>query len=105
MTLQKLLFDCNYEEISELLQKLKFPNLKGELINTTDFRNQYPIFLCIYIRENFRKIGNIEKSNTMLEIFELLLNNNGKIRIRNEERRTPLEEVIAYVRSNLNLAR
>lgn len=34
----------------------------------------------------------------MLEIFKLLLNNNGKIRIRNEERRTPLEEVIAYVR-------
>ena len=98
MTLQKLLFDCNYEEISDLLLKLKFPNLKSELINTTDFRNQYPIFLCIYLSENFRKNDNKEKSNKMLEIFKLLLNNNGKIRIRNEERRTPLEEVIAYVR-------
>lgn len=98
MTLQKLLFDCNYEEISDLLLKLKFTNLKSELINTTDFRNQYPIFLCIYLRENFRKNDNIEKSNKMLEIFKLLLNNSGKIRIRNEERRTPLEEVIAYVR-------
>lgn len=98
MTLPKLLFDCNYEEISDLLLKLKFTNLKSELINTTDFRNQYPIFLCIYLRENFRKNDNIEKSNKMLEIFKLLLNNSGKIRIRNEERRTPLEEVIAYVR-------
>lgn len=98
LTLQKLLFDCNYDLINELLQKLKFPSLKGELINTQDFRNQYPIFLCIYLRENYRKIKDVEKANKMLEIFKLLLNNNGKIRIRNEERRTPLEEVIAYVR-------
>lgn len=52
------------------------------------------MFLCIYLRE--AKINEKKDRDTLLNIIKLLIHNNIKIRIRNLDKRTPLEEAISY---------
>lgn len=54
------------------------------------------MFLCIYVRENY-KINNKEKRKNVLEIVKRFIQHHVRIRIRNEDKRTPLEEAVTYV--------
>lgn len=95
-TLQKFIFDCDYEAIASTISQFEYdPELVSKLINSEDLRGNHPLFLCIYLREIHK--GNEAKREAILKIIQLFLANGLKIRIRNDEKRTPLEEAISYV--------
>lgn len=58
--------------------------------------------MCIYLREENRREENEEASLIYLEIVKLLILYHVKIRIRNEEKRTPLEVAVANVSLRIN---
>eukprot|EP00340_Litonotus_pictus_P005555 CAMPEP_0170528098 /NCGR_PEP_ID=MMETSP0209-20121228/13590_1 /TAXON_ID=665100 ORGANISM="Litonotus pictus, Strain P1" /NCGR_SAMPLE_ID=MMETSP0209 /ASSEMBLY_ACC=CAM_ASM_000301 /LENGTH=581 /DNA_ID=CAMNT_0010819089 /DNA_START=373 /DNA_END=2115 /DNA_ORIENTATION=+ len=95
-TISKLIFNCDLGGIEELIKKMeKSPDLVSKVINTEDARNIQPLFLCIYLREAYRDKDE-EKRKIYLEIIKLFIKYHVKIRIRNEDKRTPLEEAVSY---------
>jgi len=72
-------------------------NYISKLLNTEDLRNIQPLFLLIYLRQSYRNT-NDEKRAILLNIIKLFVQYHVKIRIRNEEQRTPLEVAVSYVR-------
>jgi hypothetical protein len=100
--LQRHIFDCNYQAVKELIERFEDEeHLVTKLINTEDLRGINPLFLIIYLRECHK--DDIDKKSALRDILLLLLNNKLHIRIRNEEKRTPLEEAIAYVSQYINI--
>lgn len=94
--LQRFIFDCDYENVVKLIAQFEGEvELIAKLINSEDSRGNYPLFLCIYLRETYKQ--DHERRSALLKIIEFLLSNGLKIRIRNDEKRTPLEEAISYV--------
>ena len=94
--LQRHIFDCNYQAVKDLIEGFEDEeHLITKLINTEDLRGINPLFLIIYLREIYK--NDIEKKAALKDIFLLLLRNKLHIRIRNEDKRTPLEEAIGYV--------
>lgn len=92
---QKYIFDFNYHEIYNLLLKFEENQpLLSKLINGEDVRGNAPLFLIIYLREIFK--NDKEKKEILKKILVLLLENKVLIRIRNDDKRTPLEEAISY---------
>lgn len=94
--ISKIIFNCDYEEIEKLIKKFEYNSeFISKLINTEDCRKNTPLFLCIYLRESL-KIED-KKRRDILNIIKLLIKYHVKIRIRNEDKRTPLEEAISNV--------
>ncbi len=57
--------------------------------------------MCIYLREALKNQPNkVQEKEILLKIIKILIKYNVRIRVRNEDKRTPLEEAVAYV-SNL----
>lgn len=94
-TLQKFIFDCDYDSIENLFLSFDDEILLPRLINSEDVRGNAPLFLIIYLREIHK--DNEVKRATYKKILELFLKYKVRIRIRNDEKRTPLEEAISYV--------
>lgn len=94
--LQKLIFDCDDEGVKNLISQFDHEaELQSKLINSVDSRGNHPLFLCIYLRETYKQDN--EKRSALMRIIQNFLSNGLKIRIRNDEKRTPLEEAISYV--------
>lgn len=102
-SISKAIFDYDYEKISSLLAKFEHnPEYISRLINSEDCRKIQPIFLCIYLREALKdKPNKKQERENLLNIIKILIKYNVKIRVRNEDKRTPLEEAVAYVSSTL----
>ena len=93
--LSQLIFDADSTKVKEFLIPFEDnPEYLSKIINTEDQRGFAPLFLCIYLRESYK--DQILLREAILEIIKILFYYGVKIRIRNEDGRTPLEEAVAY---------